>query len=249
MSGPDLCRNVILAEEEVDRPENGMLEDSVHSYKIRLTTMDYKELSHQELVKACTTMGNHMAWAEFVRRFQPLIASVVEKTVRRCIPASPALIDDLVQETYLRLCEDECKYLREFESRHKEAIYGFLKVVAATVTLDYFRLQKARKRGKSVLVDVNVERSASRASSASGASGQERHLLENNVLMSELEDILNQLVENDRDRAAFWLYYRQGFTAKAISEIPGMELSVKGVESCLQRLMRLLQEATTSTGN
>jgi RNA polymerase sigma-70 factor (ECF subfamily) len=203
--------------------------------------MNYKDLSPQELVKACTTMGNHVAWTEFVRRFQPLIASVIEKTARRCIPASPALIDDLVQETYLRLCEDECRYLREFESRHKEAIYGFLKVVAATVTLDYFRLQRARKRGKAVLVDVNVERPLKEPSTHG------RHPLENNVLMSELEDILNQLVENDRDRAAFWLYYRQGFTARAISEIPGIELSVKGVESCLQRLMRLLQEATTST--
>jgi RNA polymerase sigma-70 factor (ECF subfamily) len=203
--------------------------------------MNYKELSPQELVKACTTMGNHVAWAEFVRRFQPLIASVIEKTARRCIPASASLIDDLVQETYLRLCEDECRYLREFESRHKEAIYGFLKVVAATVTLDYFRLQKARKRGQAVLVDVNIERPLK------GTSAHGRHPLENKVLMAELEDILNQLVENDRDRAAFWLYYRQGFTAKAISEIPGIALSVKGVESCLQRLMRLLQEATTST--
>src|SRR5205807_605590 len=120
--------------------------------------MDYTALTPQELVKACTTMGNNIAWTEFVRRFQPLIASVIEKTARRCIPVSAALIDDLVQETYLRLCENQCRYLRTFESRHKEAIYGFIKVVAATVTMDYFRSQKARKRGNAVLIDVNVER-------------------------------------------------------------------------------------------
>jgi RNA polymerase sigma-70 factor (ECF subfamily) len=208
--------------------------------------MDYTALTPQELVKACTTMGNTMAWAEFVRRFQPLIASVIEKTARRCIPISAPLIDDLVQETYLRLCENECRYLREFESRHNEAIYSFLKVVAASVTLDYFRSQKARKRGVAVQISTNVERSLSRAS---GTSHRGRHPSENSVLISELEDILDQLVENDRDKAAFWLYYRQGFTARAISEIPGMELSIKGVESCLQRLMRLLQDATATAGS
>jgi RNA polymerase sigma-70 factor, ECF subfamily len=203
--------------------------------------MDYRELTPQELVKACTTMGNHIAWAEFVRRFQPLIASVIEKTARRCLQASTALIDDLVQETYLRLCENECRYLRQFESRHEEAIFGFLKVVAATVTLDYFRLQKAQKRGNTMLVDADVERSPNSFS----PGGQS---VENTVLIMELEDILNQLVESERDRSVFWLYYRQGFTAKAISNIPGIELSVKGVESCLQRLMRLLQDTTASAG-
>jgi RNA polymerase sigma-70 factor (ECF subfamily) len=205
--------------------------------------MNYTLLSPQELVQACTTMGNRSAWAEFVRRFQPLIAAVVERTARRNVQVSAPLVDDLVQETYLRLCEDECKWLRAFVSRHDEAIFGFLKVVAATVTLDYFRMHNARKRGNAVLVAVDINRSATESCT------QGHHALEDAVLMKELEDILSEIVENGRDRAVFWLHYRSGFTAKAISEIPAVELSVKGVESCLKRLKQLLQEATARPGN
>jgi len=33
-----------------------------------------------------------------------------------------------------------------------------------------------------------------------------------------------------RDCAIFWLYYRQGLTAKAIAQLPDIGLTVKGVE-------------------
>jgi len=45
-----------------------------------------------------------------------------------------------------------------------------------------------------------------------------------------------------RDRNLFWLYYRQGLTADAISRIPAIGLSAKGVESALLRLTRLLRD-------
>jgi RNA polymerase sigma-70 factor (ECF subfamily) len=45
-----------------------------------------------------------------------------------------------------------------------------------------------------------------------------------------------------RDRNLFWLYYRQGLTAEAISRIPAIGLSAKGAESAIGRLTRLLRE-------
>jgi RNA polymerase sigma-70 factor, ECF subfamily len=36
----------------------------------------------------------------------------------------------------------------------------------------------------------------------------------------------------------FWLYYRDGLTARAIAQLPGIRLSVKGVESTIHRLTR-----------
>jgi len=40
----------------------------------------------------------------------------------------------------------------------------------------------------------------------------------------------------------FWLYYEQGYSAKEISLLPSMGLTVKGVESTLQRLTRFLKD-------
>jgi len=42
---------------------------------------------------------------EFVRRFHPLISTVVLRTTRNCGQLTPTLLDDLVQETYLKLVQ------------------------------------------------------------------------------------------------------------------------------------------------
>src|SRR5438105_15838576 len=108
--------------------------------------MNYTVLSSQDLLKECVTQAEAPAWQEFVRRFQPLIAGVVARTASRWGAVSAALVDDLVQETYLKLCTEEFRRLREFESRHDDAIYGFLKAVAYTVTMDYFKVHNPAKR-------------------------------------------------------------------------------------------------------
>jgi RNA polymerase sigma-70 factor (ECF subfamily) len=64
------------------------------------------------------------------------------------------------------------------------------------------------------------------------------------MLISEITTCLNKQ-RNDpnfpRDSAIFWLYYQQGWTAKDISELPYIDLQVKGVESALLRLTRIVR--------
>jgi len=50
-----------------------------------------------------------------------------------------------------------------------------------------------------------------------------------------------------RDRTIFWLYYRQGLTAKEIGALPSIGLSLKGVESTLHRLTQLVREHLART--
>ena len=69
-----------------------------------LRSMDCAALSTEELVLKCVESGDAAAWEEFIRRFQPPIARVVLRVARRWGAFSPQLIDDLVQETYLKLC-------------------------------------------------------------------------------------------------------------------------------------------------
>jgi len=54
--------------------------------------------------------------------------------------------------------------------------------------------------------------------------------------LREIEDMIDEIAEKERDKVVFLLYYRQGLTAKKIAGIPGIDLSEKGVESCLHRL-------------
>jgi RNA polymerase sigma-70 factor (ECF subfamily) len=191
-------------------------------------------LAAAEILNACLETGSEVAWRVFVHRFQPLIASSVSRVVRRYGSPSPALIDDLVQETYLRLCKDNCRSLREFRAQHDEAIFGYLKVIATSVALDHFRARATHKRRGEVAEDgTNLE--ASTPSST----------IEQSTLVKELDQRL-AASETERDRTIFWLYYRQGYTAKDIAAMPNFGLTQKGVESCIYRLTQLLREAVNS---
>jgi RNA polymerase sigma-70 factor (ECF subfamily) len=66
--------------------------------------------------------------------------------------------------------------------------------------------------------------------------------IEDQILLQEIEDLVNRITDTDRDKLVFLLYYRQGFTARAIADLPGIQLSEKGVESCILRLTRQLRQ-------
>ncbi|MGA3196173.1 MAG: sigma-70 family RNA polymerase sigma factor [Terriglobales bacterium] len=203
-------------------------------------------MSLEELIQACTENGDAAAWEEFVRRFHGLIAAVVLRTARRWGSNSPELVDDLIQETYLKICADRKLLLSEFKPRHPEAFYGYLKVVTSNVVHDYFRARHSQKRGlglaESSLDDVEFMRTALTA-----AASEDVH---RNILLQEVDGILCSALTGDeqtqaRDRTIFWLYYRYGLTAPAIARLPSISLGVKGVESVIYRLTRLVRERLT----
>jgi RNA polymerase sigma-70 factor, ECF subfamily len=183
-----------------------------------------------ELIAACLEAGNQAAWLAFVKRFQPVIASSVSRVAYRYGASNASLVDDLVQDTYLRLCRDGCRALRNFQAQHDEAIFGYIKVIAASVALDHFRARTALKRG----LETEENEAALDASVSPGS-------IEQAALLNQLDERL-KATETERDCTVFWLYYRQGFTAKDIAAIAGLGLSAKGVESCIYRLTKSLRE-------
>jgi RNA polymerase sigma-70 factor (ECF subfamily) len=204
--------------------------------------MDPRKLSVQELVSFCLDSQDEAAWTEFVRRFQPLIAGVINRCVCRVGP-NQALVDDLVQETYLKLCANDYKPLRDFNFRDEHGFFGFLKVVASRVVEDHFRGSRSQKRG-SGREEEDIEE-ARMAVPFRPNSPQPAEVI---ILMGQIERCLAKLVSEPnftRDHAIFWLYYRQGLTAKAISQLPDITLGTKGVESTLLRLTRFVKACLT----
>jgi RNA polymerase sigma-70 factor (ECF subfamily) len=194
----------------------------------------------EDLIKECVGSNNEAAWAEFIRRFQPLIAKVVGRTARRYWPQTPShLLDDLTQETYLKLCVDECRQLRQFQSRHQDSIYGFLKVVAASVVLDHFKSELALKRDASQTEALSEQTPLDRS-----AVGGSRLSMEDLVALRQIDEIVGKLYIGEilvRNRAIFWFHHRDGMTAQAIASIPWIGLNTKGVETALRRMTHLIQ--------
>jgi RNA polymerase sigma-70 factor (ECF subfamily) len=75
--------------------------------------------------------------------FHWLIATVALRVARRWGESPPQLIDDLVQETYLKPCDDNFRMLRKFKSDQPDAFYGNLKT--ANLVHDRFKAAHSSK--------------------------------------------------------------------------------------------------------
>ncbi len=198
-------------------------------------------MSLEELIRACAENANARAWEEFVHRFHQLIAAVVVRTSSRWARSSPAEVEDLIQETYLKICGDRKRLLSEFTPHHPEAFYGYLRVVTANVVHDHFRALNSKKRGRG---ETGTSIDSANAPTPTATLAGEDHI-QRDILLKEVDDVLyTRSSGNDqmRDRTIFWLYYRYGMTAPAIAELPSLQLTVKGVESVIHRLTRLVRE-------
>ena len=195
--------------------------------------MQEEETPIRELLSLCLSSEDQGLWQKFVRRTQPLIANVIINTLRRWREPAPSLVDDLVQETFLKLFANERKALRGIKNAYENTIFGYLKVVASNVTCDHFR-QPKNKVQEIELTDPVVPPSP---------DGFDR--IEFVRLKDQIQACLDGLSSSGtykRDQAIFWLYYEQGYTAKEISLLPDIGLTVKGVESTLLRLTRFVKE-------
>ena len=204
--------------------------------------MDYSILSPEKLILACTAAKDTAAWEEFVRRFHRLIATAVLRIARRWGNASPQLVDDLVQETYLKLCENNCQLLRAFQSRHNEAIFGYIKVVASNLVHDHFKSMRSQKRGGAVESASFDSIDAAHAKTSTRTSAESTEQI---IFISEVDACLRVMDSREhpgRDRKIFWLYYRVGLAASAIAALPTIGLTTKGVESTLLRLTRQVRD-------
>src|SRR5215813_1062421 len=177
----------------------------------------YSALQPEELVRMCVERGHAAAWNEFMRRFHPLITRTALRTARTWGVSESSVTDDLVQETYLKLCSDNCSLLREFRPQRPNALYGYLKVVTANVVHDHFKNARALKRG--------AGKSPAELRSLDGQAGctllhdvESQQKLERTILMQQIDrELARCSPEEDvrRNRLIFWLYYRDGLSAIA----------------------------------
>ena len=195
--------------------------------------MAQEEIPIRELLQLCLSTDAEQHWREFVRRTQPLIANVIINTVRRWKQPAPSLVDDLIQDTYVKLFANDRKALRSIKNEHENTIFGYLKVVASNVVRDHFR-QPINKADEIEVSDAVLP---------PGPDERERReLLDKKEQIQRILAKLSPSETYDRDIAIFWFFYEQGYTAKEISLLPNVGLTVKGAEAVILRLSRYVRE-------
>jgi RNA polymerase sigma-70 factor (ECF subfamily) len=202
------------------------------------------QLTANRLAHICAYSAQAPEWEQFVRLVTPVVALAARRISTLWGDSSQATVGEIIQEVFLKLCDDDRRILREFEDRGDDSILKLLRAVTASVATDYFRRTRAGKRGgQNQTLLLSSHRSAEDV-----ADSKATEAIQWPTLIAQLDGLLRLYPEtvSARDRNLFWLYYRQGLTAEAISRIPSIGLSAKGVESALLRLSQLLRETITN---
>jgi RNA polymerase sigma-70 factor (ECF subfamily) len=208
--------------------------------------MNYQELAPVRLARLCANNDSD-AWLEFIHRYQRPITLVILRTLREAASTSTLLIDDLVQETYAALCANGCRLLRDFVEEYPSSLDAMVRVVAANLTHDHLRAQNALKRGGD-FQQVEYDSPAL----AQLPSPYDHEAIERHMQLKEIDTTLEGARERQtasaRDCVIFWLHFRFGMSANAISRMSTFHLTSKGVESSLRRTMAMLKKAVGDSG-
>lgn len=167
-------------------------------------------------------------WDKFIGLTGPLIGRIATRTGEQWGIQGRDQISDLVQDIYLKICETRRLNLPE-EERLVEA---YLRVVAANAARDSLRCRYANKRGQRVTIPMDDHMDSLRAQAGLAE-------IDRQVLLRQVDELIDS---SERDRAVFWLYFRQGLSAKEIASVAAVELTPKGVESLLHRMIATLRE-------
>jgi DNA-directed RNA polymerase specialized sigma24 family protein len=215
--------------------------DYCHAVSIRipppeLLNMNWPEIPDRQLVELCLE-GSEDAWAELLRRFHRLIASVLARTVRPWFPVTPDLLEDLHQDVLAKICTNDFRALRELEWRHDGALRGLLQVTAASVAQDYVRRRLAQSRDARLEEQLD-ELKHDRGTKDSASAREHKIMLEQ--LAKCLEKLIHTEPDHRRDIAMFLLYYGCRVTAADLARL--YHLGIRAVENTVARLSRIARE-------
>lgn len=186
------------------------------------------------LIDECVS-GDPSARAEFVSRFHRTITAIIVKIACRDGRYQSDLVKELSQDVYVRLLRDNARVLSGLRMRHEGGLASLVQSVAHSVACDYFREKASAKRG-GLLRRVDLDGPQADQIEKKGLAER----IVRDILFSEIDRALSELLGASRseDRSVFWLYFRDGLTAKDIATLPLTGLTEKGVESLLARLTK-----------
>lgn len=173
--------------------------------------------------------GDDQKSEAFVRASRSLFTSIVRRLANQFGGSTPQEVEDQLQDIYLKLTAQGTAILAKMP-KDPEAAKGYLRIVAANVCRDAWKAKHAVRRDRDRTIPFD---------------GMESRLSQAGVQYIETRLTLqkiDKLLGDPRERIVFGLYFRQGYSAAEIAQIPAIGLSVKGVESLIFRVTTRLRE-------
>ena len=192
-----------------------------------------------ELFLACKQRPHdQQAWEALLRQVYPSFRGIALRICRQYGLHSQDDILDSVQEPVLKLSRSLHK-VPATALQCDATISAYMRALAANTIRDFLRSRFAQKRGEleTVHLDDRIPELAINLSLSCA---------ERSTLLRQIDEMLDA---SARDRSVFWLYFRQGFTAKEIAQISSLQLSTEGVESLIHRLVAFLRARLAKTAS
>jgi RNA polymerase sigma factor (sigma-70 family) len=186
------------------------------------------------ILQQCLEGGTNAQWESFVRLAQPPVAAAVLRSLSRS-SSHREVADDLIQETFLKIFADNFRVLRNFRGRGHAELRAYLKIIASSIVMDYFRSGKARAL-------LNIEEIKGNIPSTEPPHGD----IVRKQLLDHVEKCLTRT--DSRSRRLFWLYHRDGLLPREIAALPGMELGLSGIETAIYRLTTQVRDCLRRAG-
>ncbi len=217
--------------------------------------MDYKDLSNSTLLNLCLQTTDADAWKEFYRRFHPVIFAFVMHWCQKLRingygEQHSEAMNDLVQDVFFKLVDNNCKALRVFQNRNDRSIYSYFKNIAKNTVINHHKsISSQKRRGKHVSLQAPV---------GNGRQEEDGFTLED-VLAGDMYDLEKQQEfyescnamlrilqrhwrgkQKDRDIRIFMMNLLCDLPPEEIAGHYSIDLSVKRVRNIITELKKVL---------
>ena len=179
-----------------------------------------------ELIQGCISRDKQ-SWDSFVERFTRLIYDSILKTLKRYAwPADQQILDELHNDVFVYLLDNDCKILRAFRGDNGCELPHYIRTITVRKTVDYLRKQKrVYSIDERILTPEMVERALERQEDIETVD----------MLLAELKD---------DDRRLCRMFFKEGRRPEDIASQLG--ISVDNFYVRKQRVLRKLKQIAVS---
>ena len=185
-----------------------------------------KNLTTSDLIDKCSK-NDPLAWAEFVRRFSPLIIFSIKKTLSK-YAANPSAVKEDVKDIQQNILISLWNKNRLGEIKNRDTIAYWLVITVRNITIDHLR-----KKRKEVLIadETYFEKLPDKAPEKDISKA------EFEIMNKKIKQIHNLL--STREKIIFRLYFKKQLNLKGVSKI--MDIPVGTVSSIVTRIRQKIR--------
>jgi RNA polymerase sigma factor (sigma-70 family) len=173
------------------------------------------DIPEKDLLARCIR-GDKQAWDHFVLKYSKLIWHSLYQTLKyKNPPIQSETIEDLHQDVFVSLMEDDHKKLRQFRGKNGCSLANWIRLIAVRKAIDYLRKERL-----TVSIGGNPGNSEYHFEYSDGQPGPEEELIQ-----SEDKRIIAEVIKTLPARHQFFieLYYHRELSTEEISEIMGLK--------------------------